>query len=256
MKTLALTALVGLGLSLSFADAAAVPGRMSFTGRLSTSNGPVTGSVNITFTIYDAASGGASRWSEDHPGVAANAGLVHASLGSLTTLDASVVDGGALFLEVTVSGETLSPRLPLHAVPYAIRAAVADDADRATTADTLGTITPAQVVTAVTATGSVTATRSGNTVTLTGATPTSACVNATAAGTIAAASSGTTTATCAAGYLLTSGGCATGTGPLASFRILYQSYPSGVAAWTCSWNNTHTSLSPGVTAYARCCRLE
>ncbi len=157
-----LSTMFGLALLCMFAEAQAVPGTMSFTGRLSTSNGPVTGNVNVVFTLYDASTGGSSQWTETHNGLSANNGLVYASLGSLTTLDGSVFDGGNLYLEIVVAGETLSPRLPIGSVPYAFRSEIAD------TADTLGTITPGQVVTTVNASGGISAARSGNTVTLTG----------------------------------------------------------------------------------------
>jgi hypothetical protein len=153
---------LGLAVLCLVAEAHAVPATVAFTGRLSTANGPVSGNVNITFTLFDRATNGIVMWTETRNGLAATGGLVYADLGALTTLDETVLTDAPLFLEISVGGEVLSPRLPLQSVPYAIRAQVANSAD------TLGTITPGDVVTAVMAGGGITATRTGNTVSLTG----------------------------------------------------------------------------------------
>jgi hypothetical protein len=107
--------------------AAQVPGTVPFTGRVSDASGPIDGSVSLSFSIFDTASGGTSVWSESYPAATASQGLVFIDLGSQTTLDASVFDSGTKYLEVTVNGTTLSPRLPIGSVPYAIRAGNADD---------------------------------------------------------------------------------------------------------------------------------
>ena len=157
-----ISTLCGLAILCLFAEARAVPGTVAFTGRLSTSAGPVNGVVNMTFTLYTAPTAGSSVWTESRPNITASAGLVYVDLGAATTLDDTVFDGAPLFLEIIVGTETLSPRVPIRSVPYAFRASAAD------TADTLGTIAPGDVVTAVTGTGGITATRSGNTVSLSG----------------------------------------------------------------------------------------
>ena len=150
----------GLALLCMFAEAQAVPATVSFTGRLSTTNGPVTGSVTLTFSLFNQATNGTVMWTETRPGIQANAGLVYVDLGALTTLDEGILLNSPLFLEINVSGEVLSPRLVLQSVPYAIRSEVANSADL------LGTIAPADVVTAVNGGGGISANRSGNTVTL------------------------------------------------------------------------------------------
>ena len=43
---------------------AQAPKTLSYQGKLSDSGGPLNGSYNLTFTIYDAASGGSSLWTE------------------------------------------------------------------------------------------------------------------------------------------------------------------------------------------------
>jgi hypothetical protein len=149
ITTKALILGVGMSLAVNALGAAGVastsPSPITFTGRLSTSSGPVNGTVSVTFTVYDALVGGASHWT-DTISLSANNGLVFAQLGTASNpLDGTVFAGTPRFLEIIVGNETLSPRLPLGSAPYSIRATTADSAD------TLGTLTPGQVVTRVTA---------------------------------------------------------------------------------------------------------
>lgn len=118
--------LLGVLLLLLALTAYAVPASLPFSGRLSTSAGPVTGPVALTFRLFATPTGGTQLWSETHASVTPVDGLVFAVLGSQTTLDVSLFDGQARYLEVTVGSETLSPRLLLGTVPYAFRADTAD----------------------------------------------------------------------------------------------------------------------------------
>jgi hypothetical protein len=137
--------------------AGAVPNTINFTGRLTTSAGPVNGAVNITLRLFADAEGGSALWTEGHTGVGADNGLVFLDLGTQTTLDENVLDGRRLFLEIAVGTETLAPRLALNSVPYAVRT------EAAATADLLGGMFGASdVVTQVTGKDGVTATKSGN----------------------------------------------------------------------------------------------
>jgi hypothetical protein len=141
------------------AAAGAVPNTINFTGRLSTSAGPVTGAVNLTLKLYDVASGGTPLWTEIHSNVGADNGLVFLDAGTLTTLDEAVFNGNRLYLEIVVGTETLVPRLAINSVPYAMRTAAA------TSADLLGTsIGPGDVVTAVNAGAGIVAAKTGNAV--------------------------------------------------------------------------------------------
>ncbi|HUQ04175.1 MAG TPA: hypothetical protein VM261_16865 [Kofleriaceae bacterium] len=159
MKRLS-TTILALALCCVAADAWAVPATLSFTGRLSTANGPVNGNVGMTFALFAQATGGTAVWTETRPSVMAEAGLVYAELGGLTTLDETVITDAPLFLEIRIGNETLVPRLPLQSVPYAIRAEVANSAD------TLGTIEPDDVVTGLTAGAGIAVARNGNAATL------------------------------------------------------------------------------------------
>lgn len=117
-------AMVTAGIAAVGAQAAdaQVPGTVTFTARVVDDGTPVTGTHAFTFRLFDAASGGTQRWSENYGGVLVQDGLVTVALGSQTTLTASVLDGTPLFVEVALDGSTLSPRLPLRSIPYAVRA--------------------------------------------------------------------------------------------------------------------------------------
>jgi hypothetical protein len=140
--------------------AGAVPKTINFTGRLSTASGPVDGAVNLTLKLYAEPDDGTALWTEVHNNVGADEGLVFLDIGTLTTLDETILDGRRLYLEIVVGSETLAPRLAFNAVPYAVRTEVA------ATADLLGTIAPGDVITSVAGNAGVAAARSGNTVML------------------------------------------------------------------------------------------
>jgi hypothetical protein len=114
--------LVGRG---SDAPAQAVPGTVSFTARLYDDGTPVQGEHTFVLRLFDDAAAGNKLWSELRPGIAVENGLVHLGLGELTPLDAAILSGGPVWLEVTVDGTTLAPRLPIRSVPYAVRAGTA-----------------------------------------------------------------------------------------------------------------------------------
>lgn len=130
-------ALLSCALVIAAAPAAlaqGVPGSVTFTARLVDNGTPVTGNHSFSFALYDVETGGTALWNEDQAGIPVNDGLVFVELGALTPLDAAVLDGGKLFLEVAVDGVTMSPRVAILSVPYAIRAGAAASADTAVTA--------------------------------------------------------------------------------------------------------------------------
>jgi hypothetical protein len=107
--------------------AAAVPGRVNFQGLLLDDAGaPVNGVVDLEFELFPTDSGGTAVWSESHPDVAVGDGIYDVELGATTPLSAELLEAGTLYLEITVDGETLAPRRPLLAVPYAVRAGTAE----------------------------------------------------------------------------------------------------------------------------------
>ena len=124
MKALRTAGALGLLVALA-SSAAAVPETVSFTARVTDNGAPATGTLSVRIALFDAATGGTQVW-EETQSLTADAGLVYATLGSTAPLTPAVLDGRALFAELTIEGDTLSPRISITSVPYAIRAAVAD----------------------------------------------------------------------------------------------------------------------------------
>ena len=100
---------------------AAVPAGLTQQGRLFDKAGkPSTGSIDIVFTIYDAATGGASLWTEKQS-VTLDDGYFSARLGDTTAIPATVWDGTVRYLGVQVGADAeMTPREALNSVPYAI----------------------------------------------------------------------------------------------------------------------------------------
>ena len=126
--------------------AAAVPTTLSFTARLTDGATPVEGPVDLHVAVFDAPTAGTMVWEETHAGVVASRGLVYASLGGVDPvnngIDASVFSGAPMFIELTVDGDVLSPRIPVASVPYAVKAGVAES---------LEGFDPGSIITGVTA---------------------------------------------------------------------------------------------------------
>ena len=198
--------------------AAQVPGTVPFTGRVSDASGPIDGSVSLSFSIFDASSGGVAAWSESYPAATASQGLVFIDLGSQTTLDAAVFDSGVKYLGITVNGTTLTPRLPMGSVPYAIRAGNADDS---TTVGGLAASDLQRRVTGTCASGAVSQVKADGTVTCV---PTGTTYTGTAPVTV----SGTTIS-------LSTGGCSSG-----------QALKYNGSAFACAADNdTNTTYTAG-----------
>ncbi len=86
-------------LSLLTALALAVPTSLTHQGRLLDGDGrPVEGDHTLSFSLYDASTGGDLVWSESHT-APFSSGLYTVELGSTTPLDEDVFDGGRLLLE-------------------------------------------------------------------------------------------------------------------------------------------------------------
>ena len=112
-------------------DADAVPGTVTFTARLAddASDKPITGPHVVVFAIFDADVDGTSLWNETHDLTLAADGLVFVALGETKALDAHLFDGHARWLQVSVDGNVMDPRIAIDSVPYALRATAASDAD-------------------------------------------------------------------------------------------------------------------------------
>ncbi|UCC45511.1 MAG: hypothetical protein JSU65_06220, partial [Candidatus Zixiibacteriota bacterium] len=107
-----------------------VPQVMNYQGRLTDSGGnPVAdGSYEVVFTIYDAASGGNSKWTETQSITTSN-GLFAVLLGTISPINDTVFNGTTRHLSLEVAGDPeLIPRTALVSVPYAQRVSTVDGA--------------------------------------------------------------------------------------------------------------------------------
>ncbi|HLD39288.1 MAG TPA: carbohydrate binding domain-containing protein [archaeon] len=102
----------------------AIPTLIDFQGKLTDNNNNAqAGEFNMTFIIYNQASGGAILWQENKL-VTVSGGIFSTLLGSVNPINTSF--GQNSFLEIVTSGETLSPRYQIGSVPYAFRANVSE----------------------------------------------------------------------------------------------------------------------------------
>src|SRR5687767_11313339 len=101
--------------------AAAVPGTITHQGRLFDAKGaPVSETLDVVFTIYDAAGGSTVLWTETHA-VAFDGGYFSVELGAMTPFGPTVFDGKVRYLGITVGGDAeMTPRAPVRSVPYAL----------------------------------------------------------------------------------------------------------------------------------------
>lgn len=95
---------------------------VNYQGRLAAPDGtPKNGTFGMSFTIYDAANGGNLVWGpESHSAVPVTNGLFNVGLGSQTSGGIpTTVWNGDRYLQITVGGETLTPRELIRSVPIA-----------------------------------------------------------------------------------------------------------------------------------------
>lgn len=106
---------------------AQVPDTIPVQGVLTDDDGvPLEGSHDVTFSIYDAESGGTLLWSEVQT-VMVDRGSFTAYLGKVATMDLSIFSGQTVYLGIKVgSDDEMTPRLQFGTVPYAARAAECD----------------------------------------------------------------------------------------------------------------------------------
>ena len=124
-KTLALVAVILGGLFTTLDCAVAQNTQFTYQGMLNTNGGPYSGSAEFEFTLWDAAANGNPIATNNPTSIITNVanGLFTVSLDFGTT----PFTGDPRFLEIsvrTVIGPftTLTPRQPLTATPYALRA--------------------------------------------------------------------------------------------------------------------------------------
>jgi predicted lipoprotein with Yx(FWY)xxD motif len=100
-----------------------VPQMMNYQGYLTDATGtPVPdGNYNLTFTIYDAESGGTVLWTETNPTVAVSSGLFNVILGSVDPISLPFEKPYWLGVKVGTEPELL-PRMRLTTAAYSFRA--------------------------------------------------------------------------------------------------------------------------------------
>jgi len=121
MKKVILLSLSILLISLAYSFAE-VPCKINYQGRLMKDNVPVDGTKTMVFSIYADATVGSPIWTSGNVNVTVHNGLFRYVIGTdggdLSSIDWTA--GQALYLEVKVETEILSPREELYAYPYAI----------------------------------------------------------------------------------------------------------------------------------------
>ncbi|HMB91215.1 MAG TPA: hypothetical protein VKP65_10235, partial [Rhodothermales bacterium] len=121
MKRVSITsALLALALLLT-AQPAFSQETFSFQGKLTTPDGtPVAdGSYSIQFQLFDTPTGGSPRWAEGHS-LTTSGGVFSAVLGTETPLDLDLFHEMP-YLALTADGVAMELRVPLTAVPYAMK---------------------------------------------------------------------------------------------------------------------------------------
>jgi len=119
-------------LTLALATPAhAVPAQFTHQGRLLDDAGdPMEGDLDITFRLMDSETDGSVVW-EEAITVDLSNGFFSAVLGTLeddNPLDMDVLAQAPLWLELQIiDAEPMSPRMPVHSVPYASMAGVAEE---------------------------------------------------------------------------------------------------------------------------------
>lgn len=122
-RKIALVMLVGVSLLLLARGAYAVPQLINYQGRLTDSgDNPINGTVSITFTIYEASTGGTDLWHETQQ-VEVEGGLFNVLLGSANPIQATIFDGSVRFLGIKVGiAPEMTPRHQIVSVGYAFTA--------------------------------------------------------------------------------------------------------------------------------------
>jgi len=111
-----LSLLIVLLASAAFAQA---PKTLSYQGKLSDGGGPLNGTYNLTFTLYDAATGGSSVWTETSTNVSITSGNLSLILGKTTPIN--VASDKPLWLGIKVGANPeVTPRVEMTGSLYSL----------------------------------------------------------------------------------------------------------------------------------------
>lgn len=97
-----------------------IPQTITIAGEIEAFGATATSTLTVEVAMFDVATGGAALWNEEVL-VTPNQGYVELELGSVSPLGPAF-EGGATHIEIKIGNETLSPRLPISALPYAHQA--------------------------------------------------------------------------------------------------------------------------------------
>jgi hypothetical protein len=104
------------------AQASIVPRTLSYQGYLTLPDGtPLSAPVNMTFSLYAAATGGTPLWTELHSNVPISNGVYSLVLGDTTPVNLPFDVPYYLGTKIGTDPE-MTPRQPLNSVPFALRA--------------------------------------------------------------------------------------------------------------------------------------
>jgi hypothetical protein len=112
--------------------AAAVPMTVTHQGRLLNEEGePMTGQVRLQFALHTSKTEDAMVWnSKPIEKDLGDGGFYSVVLGQNNPIDSETLKGEKLWIQLTITNDgntkTLSPRIQLHSVPYAVRAGMAE----------------------------------------------------------------------------------------------------------------------------------
>ena len=125
------TASALIALIASLPSFAAVPDVFTYAGSLRRGDVPADGTFSVVVSLFGGTQGGTPLFTQADASFPVTAGELIIDLGAdpANPLGEDVLDRDALFLEITVDGEELSPRVPLTSVPFARRASTAEAAD-------------------------------------------------------------------------------------------------------------------------------
>lgn len=115
--------------ALTSSALAAVPRLINYQGALSDVSGvAVKGAHTLTFSLYSSTDAGAPPlWREVHRSIDVNDGLFHVVLGSVNPILDETFASGQLWIGISVDNDPeIKPRMQMTAVPWAVRAALAD----------------------------------------------------------------------------------------------------------------------------------
>jgi len=104
-----------------------VPQMINYQGKLTDASGNlINGNYNMTFSIYEVATGGTPLWTETQNAVPVENGVFSVLLGSVNPIPFDVFNGAIRYLEVAVAGTPMTPRKEIVSVGYAFRAETAN----------------------------------------------------------------------------------------------------------------------------------